>query len=97
MPQSNQAHLLPITIRTIPLTFGFNVQLRSEPKWPSSDIGRDSQKEMIFGEFGCFLVLFIGRVVRLHLGGEEEAKAVDPQRQTTPSYPLVRGGKQTHK
>ena len=45
---------------------------------------------MIFEKFECFLALFVRRVARLHLGGEEEIEALDPQRQTAPSYSLVR-------
>ena len=57
----------------IPLTFGAGgVQLRSESKWHSSDIGRYSQRDVSQGRSGQFLGLSVVKAIHLHFGDEEE-------------------------
>jgi len=41
------------------LTFGADVELRSETKWTGGDVGRDSQGDVPLGRFERFLGLFV--------------------------------------
>jgi hypothetical protein len=80
VPRSNQADLPPDPDKTL-LTFGADVQLRSEAKWPNGDIGGDSQHRYVVGNALDDLLDFLELIAFLV---EEETKVMDPQHQTSP-------------
>lgn len=53
-------------------TFGANVQFRSEAKWPSDDIGGDSQRDVTPSGFERFFELFVEEAIH-GVKGETEA------------------------
>ena len=44
-------------------TFGADVQFRSEAKWPSDDIGGDSQRDVTPSRFKRFVGLFVEEAI----------------------------------
>ena len=61
-----------------PLTFGPDVQLRSETKWTSGNVGGDPQRDVPQGRFTRFLGFFVKHVVSSAFEQEAETKEVDP-------------------
>ena len=54
--QSNQVNLLPDLDTRI--TFGVDVEVCSETKWPNGDVGRNSESDIPWVRFGWFLGFF---------------------------------------
>ena len=77
--QSNQVNLLQILMG---ITFGVDVEFRSETKRPNDGVGSNSRSEILLGRFGWFLGLFAEQAFHLRCRGSEKTKVVDPQSQT---------------
>ena len=84
--QSNQVNLLQILMR---ITFGVDVEFRSETKRPNDGVGRNSQGEILLRRSGWFLGLFAEQAFHLRCRGLKKTKVVDPQSQTPTVVPLV--------
>ena len=52
-------------IRTALLTFGTDVQLCLETRWPSGDIDRGSRRYIVLEKFVQFLEIFVVRGIHL--------------------------------
>ena len=75
MPLLNRGDLPPDPDKSL-LTFGADVQLRSEAEWPSGDICGDSQQHTLLGTLGRPLGPF---VTHPRSWWKDEAKVMDPQ------------------
>jgi len=69
-----------LAIREVLFTFGADVQLCLEAKWPDSGVDRDTKGYVPPGGFERFLGLFVEQAI--HEAGK--TRVADPQRRTPP-------------